>query len=98
MKTIVEWIIVILLVVSFLCMVVFYIYIERQSKKHKYGKHFCNYCKKAFILTNEELARTHCEFCGRKLTKHEQDPDFVETEENEDDERNEENPFPDCSN
>ena len=90
---ILEWIIGIFLVVTFLCGVVLTMYIERQSNKYKYGEHFCNHCKRGYVLTDEDLARTHCKNCGRKLTKHEQDPNFCEVEDEEN--GNEENPFPD---
>ena len=88
-----EWIIGIFLVVTFLCGVLLTLYIDRQAKKYQYGEHFCNHCKRGYIHTDEVLARTHCENCGRKLTKHEQATDFCEVEDEEN--GNEENPFPD---
>ena len=91
-----EWIISIILVLVFMFAVVSFVYVERQSKKYKYGEHFCNHCKRAYILTDEDLSRTHCDKCGRKLTRHELDPDLYELDDEENEENgNEENPFPD---
>ena len=42
------------------------------------GKHFCNYCKLAYIITRDDRERTYCKDCYRPLTLHKLHPDFNE--------------------
>lgn len=46
-------------------------------KDYKDEPHFCNYCKKAYIHSKEERARTTCEKCGRTLELHKEHPNYI---------------------
>ena len=93
------WIIAIICTAFLLIILTFFAWVAEQEKKHKDGEHHCNRCECSFVYGKKDLSRTYCPYCGHKLTKHKANPDFIETEEKYNDgKRNEENPFPDCSN
>ena len=52
------------------------LYLEKKSRT-MHERHFCNHCKQAFINSKEELNLTVCPDCGKPLTLHEQDPDYI---------------------
>ena len=146
----VVWIIAIICTVFLLIILTLFAWVAEQEKKHKDGEHHCNRCECSFVYGRKDLSRTYCPYCGHKLTKHKEHPDFIaavsreektysnapftmyvydisarehrqimkalshygadkelcekvgqayfKREVKNDDERNEENPFPDCSN
>lgn len=77
--------IILLAIIAILLIIVTVYDIKHQKLKdeivdlNKDGKHFCNYCKCAFIMSRKDLAKRYCEFCGQPLTLHCDHPDF-ETE------------------
>ncbi len=52
--------------------------VSKLAKDNKDGKHFCNYCKKAYIITKNDREQTHCSYCYKPLTLHKLHPDFNE--------------------
>lgn len=51
--------------------------LKQYEKRELHKKHFCNHCKTAFLRI-KDLDKTHCDYCGRPLTLHIEDPDFIE--------------------
>lgn len=86
------------LTVIFALSSVFYAYmlhllLKKNSNDYGYGKHFCNDCKTGFIHTKEDRERTTCMYCGKPLTLHIQNPDYIPNDTP--DKEQQENPFED---
>lgn len=45
---------------------------------YKDEKHYCNYCKRGYIESKKERAKTTCDYCKRPLTLHMEHPKFQE--------------------
>ena len=52
--------------------------ISKIIKQTRDGKHFCNYCELAYIITKNEREQKYCSDCYRPLTLHKLHPDFNE--------------------
>lgn len=57
--------------------IVIFTKLEQYRKRELHKKHFCNYCKTAYLRINE-LDKKQCSYCGRALTLHIEDPNFQE--------------------
>ena len=72
----------ILLIFSLVCNLILFLLHKRLWQNlvddYKDGKHYCNYCKKGFINTKEDRAKTNCDYCGKPLTLHMEHPSFQE--------------------
>lgn len=66
-----------IIIVLYIENVILFYKLEQYRKKEFHKKHFCNYCKTAFLRI-KDLDKTHCDYCGRPLTLHIEDPDFIE--------------------
>ena len=62
---------------------IFELHILKWEARTRDGNHHCNYCECAFFIAKRDRERTHCPYCGRILTKHKNNPDYVPLQEDE---------------
>ena len=71
----------ILLVIAIIALLIIYFLHEKLwshiINDYKDEPHFCNHCKKGFIHSKAERAKTTCDYCGRPLTLHNEHPDYI---------------------
>ena len=75
METIILSILLALAVTALLCL--YYAHIKLYGylvDDYKDEPHYCIYCKKGFIHSKKERAKTTCDYCKRPLTYH---PDYI---------------------
>lgn len=75
METIILSILLALSVTALLCL--YYAHIKLYDylvDDYKDEPHYCIYCKKGFIHSKKERAKTTCDYCKRPLTYH---PDYI---------------------
>jgi len=46
-------------------------------KKNRKDEHHCNYCEQSFIYF-DEIKYKYCPYCGKRLTLHKDNPNFIE--------------------
>lgn len=80
MITLNEWTISLVLgslIALFVLNIILFVKLDKYRQREEHKKHFCNHCEMAF-LSIKDLDKTNCDYCGRPLTLHIEDPNFQE--------------------